>query len=121
VLLFFLSAGAYAMWRGHRSASGCWLAAAATYKATPVLFLPFLLWKREWKAAGTMAGAILVLNFALPACFLGCSGALKANQVTSALSLNAAAGLLISPISWSHHWVWAAPRCSPAADDQLIP
>ena len=23
--------------------------------------------------------------------------------------LNAAAGLLISPISWSHHWVWAAP------------
>jgi alpha-1,2-mannosyltransferase len=36
-------------------------------------------------------------------------GALKASQVTSALSLNAAAGLLISPISWSHHWVWAAP------------
>ena len=26
-----------------------------------------------------------------------------------ALLLNAAAGLLISPISWSHHWVWAAP------------
>jgi alpha-1,2-mannosyltransferase len=39
----------------------------------------------------------------------GMRGALKANHVTSALSLNAAAGLLISPISWSHHWVWAAP------------
>jgi alpha-1,2-mannosyltransferase len=26
-----------------------------------------------------------------------------------ALSLNAFAALLISPISWSHHWVWAAP------------
>jgi alpha-1,2-mannosyltransferase len=25
------------------------------------------------------------------------------------LSLNAFAALLISPISWSHHWVWAAP------------
>jgi len=36
-------------------------------------------------------------------------GELKAGQVTSALVLNAAAGLLISPISWSHHWVWAAP------------
>jgi hypothetical protein len=36
-------------------------------------------------------------------------GVLKANQVTYALVLNAAAGLLISPISWSHHWVWAAP------------
>jgi alpha-1,2-mannosyltransferase len=39
----------------------------------------------------------------------GMRGALKAGQVTSALWLNAAAGLLISPISWSHHWVWAAP------------
>src|SRR5215472_5100637 len=39
----------------------------------------------------------------------GMRGALKANQVTSALLLNAVAGLLISPISWSHHWVWAAP------------
>jgi alpha-1,2-mannosyltransferase len=39
----------------------------------------------------------------------GIRGALRANQVTSALLLNAAAGLLISPISWSHHWVWAAP------------
>jgi alpha-1,2-mannosyltransferase len=26
-----------------------------------------------------------------------------------ALSLNAFAALLISPISWSHHWVWAEP------------
>src|SRR5215831_19364799 len=39
----------------------------------------------------------------------GMRGALKANQVTFALLLNAVAGLLISPISWSHHWVWAAP------------
>jgi alpha-1,2-mannosyltransferase len=39
----------------------------------------------------------------------GMRHALKANRVTSALVLNAAAGLLISPISWSHHWVWAAP------------
>jgi alpha-1,2-mannosyltransferase len=39
----------------------------------------------------------------------GMRGALKANRVTAALSINAAAGLLISPVSWSHHWVWAAP------------
>ncbi|MGO1048725.1 glycosyltransferase 87 family protein [Crossiella sp. CA198] len=26
-----------------------------------------------------------------------------------ALSLNALGGLLVSPVSWSHHWVWAAP------------
>src|SRR5215471_1800482 len=39
----------------------------------------------------------------------GMRGALNTGQVTRALLLNAAAGLLISPISWSHHWVWAAP------------
>ena len=39
----------------------------------------------------------------------GMRGALHTGQVTNALLLNAAAGLLISPISWSHHWVWAAP------------
>jgi alpha-1,2-mannosyltransferase len=39
----------------------------------------------------------------------GMRGALNTGQMTHALLLNAAAGLLISPISWSHHWVWAAP------------
>src|SRR5215472_174292 len=39
----------------------------------------------------------------------GMRAALHVGQVTYALLLNAAAGLLVSPISWSHHWVWAAP------------
>jgi alpha-1,2-mannosyltransferase len=39
----------------------------------------------------------------------GMRGAIKTNKVAHALLLNAVAGLLISPISWSHHWVWAAP------------
>jgi len=40
---------------------------------------------------------------------IGMRGALRTGHVTHALLLNAATGLLISPISWSHHWVWAAP------------
>lgn len=51
--------------------------------------------------------------------------ALRAGQVTYALMLNAAAGLLTSPISWSHHWVWAAPALftcpSPASPDHRRP
>jgi len=38
--------------------------------------------------------------------WLGMRRALAASQLALALSLNAFAGLLISPISWSHHWVW---------------
>ena len=35
--------------------------------------------------------------------------ALRADQTALAVCVNALAGLLISPVSWSHHWVWAVP------------
>ncbi|MET8848986.1 glycosyltransferase 87 family protein [Amycolatopsis sp. NPDC004625] len=37
----------------------------------------------------------------------GVRGALAAGETTVALGLNAVGGLLVSPISWTHHWVWA--------------
>jgi len=40
---------------------------------------------------------------------LGMRRALAAGEPGLALGLNALAALLISPISWSHHWVWCAP------------
>jgi alpha-1,2-mannosyltransferase len=40
---------------------------------------------------------------------LGMRRALAAGEPCLALSLNAFAALLISPISWSHHWVWCVP------------
>jgi len=40
---------------------------------------------------------------------LGMRHALAAPARCWALSLNALAALLISPISWSHHWVWCVP------------
>jgi alpha-1,2-mannosyltransferase len=40
---------------------------------------------------------------------IGMRRAFTAGQVVFALGLNAVAELLCSPISWSHHWVWAAP------------
>jgi alpha-1,2-mannosyltransferase len=53
-----------------------------------------------WLALSLLAAASAVT---------GMRAAIKTNRVTTALLLNAIAGLLISPISWSHHWVWAAP------------
>jgi alpha-1,2-mannosyltransferase len=40
---------------------------------------------------------------------LGMRRALAAGEPCLALSLNAFAALLISPVSWSHHWVWCVP------------
>jgi alpha-1,2-mannosyltransferase len=41
--------------------------------------------------------------------WVGMRHALAASEDCVALSLNALAALLISPVSWSHHWVWCAP------------
>ncbi|MEV4129152.1 glycosyltransferase 87 family protein [Nocardia sp. NPDC049707] len=41
---------------------------------------------------------------------------ITAGQQVCALLVNAAAVLLVSPVSWSHHWVWIAPAILVAAD-----
>ncbi|WP_245721431.1 glycosyltransferase 87 family protein [Nocardia crassostreae] len=40
----------------------------------------------------------------------------EAGADAAALMVNAAAVLLVSPVSWSHHWVWIAPALIVAAD-----
>jgi alpha-1,2-mannosyltransferase len=45
----------------------------------------------------------------IAAACVGMRHALAAGDVYLALILNAFAILLVSPISWSHHWVWAVP------------
>jgi hypothetical protein len=52
ILLFFLSAAALALYQGRRLLGGFCLATAIAYKVTPLLFLPYLLWKRQWRATG---------------------------------------------------------------------
>ena len=42
--------------------------------------------------------------------------ALRASQPGLALVLVAIAGLLVSPMSWSHHWVWCVPALLVLAD-----
>jgi alpha-1,2-mannosyltransferase len=45
----------------------------------------------------------------LAAAWVGMRHALATGDGYLALALNAFAILLVSPISWSHHWVWAVP------------
>ncbi|WP_083863219.1 glycosyltransferase 87 family protein [Nocardia exalbida] len=41
---------------------------------------------------------------------------IEAGATAAALLVNAAAVLLVSPVSWSHHWVWIAPALVLTAD-----
>jgi len=49
--------------------------------------------------------AVLVLGLAV----LGMINAVRQRDLPTAVVLNGVLGLLLSPISWSHHWVWAIP------------
>ena len=63
------------------------------------------------------AGAWLALSvLVVMVAWRGMRRALAASQDCWALSLNAFAALLISPMSWSHHWVWCAPALLTLAD-----
>ena len=66
-------------------------------------------------AGGTAAWLALSALVAVLTC-RGMRRAVAASQDCLALSLNAFAALLISPMSWSHHWVWCAPALLAVAD-----
>ncbi|RCW47328.1 alpha-1,2-mannosyltransferase [Halopolyspora algeriensis] len=52
-----------------------------------------------------IAGSLVLLLLAVA----GMRHALRSGNTPLALMINAVLGLLVSPISWSHHWVWAGP------------
>jgi alpha-1,2-mannosyltransferase len=68
--------------------------------------------------AVTVAWAVAAV-IVIGAAWRGMSRALAANQYCLALSLNALAGLLVSPVSWSHQWVWCVPALLALADVTL--
>jgi Glycosyltransferase family 87 len=70
ILLTMAVGGIYLAWKGDEGpAAGC-LGAAAAFKATAGIFIPFLLWKRRWRlAAYTIAAAAFWIT--LPMLMMG--------------------------------------------------
>jgi Glycosyltransferase family 87 len=155
---------------------GIGIGLAAGFKLTPLIFVPYLVLTRRFRAAGvslaafalTIVGSLILLpgpagrfwfgglflhsgragnnayvsnqslhgalerllggeTAAQPywlACsviigvlglLLAASAARRGSEITGILTC-ALTGLLISPVSWSHHWVWIAPALVAAAD-----
>jgi hypothetical protein len=70
-ILFLIVAALYAFHRGRDWTAGIVLALAVCCKVTPALFVPYLLWKRAWRAlAGCAVGLVLFLGI-VPSVVLG--------------------------------------------------
>jgi hypothetical protein len=85
--LALFSAGAAALVEQRRVAAGVWMALAASYKTTPLLVLPYLLYKRLWREAGVMLAALVLLNAVLPIPFFGWERTVAANRALVALAM----------------------------------
>jgi hypothetical protein len=70
--LLLLVLVAFDLFRRRRHAlGGLALATAVSVKAVPIVFLPYLLYKRAWRAAAWTAGLVVALNVALPLAVFG--------------------------------------------------
>lgn len=81
LLLGILTAAGWAVFNRRPLAAGALLGLGATYKLTPVLFLPLLLYKRRWRDALWMVVFIVGLNVAAPALRLGGPLTWQANRL----------------------------------------
>lgn len=55
ILLTILTAGVYSVWQGREKLGAMWFGLATALKVAPALFLPYFLWKRQWRLAGYTA------------------------------------------------------------------
>jgi hypothetical protein len=90
LLLFFCTSVVYGCHARRGVTAGVFGALAASYKPTAVFLWPFLIWKRQWKAAVAMPIAVIGLNL-LPAFFLGWDETIRYHRATADVYRRAAA------------------------------
>ncbi len=76
VIAALVVGGCWALATGWKAAAGMCLGAATAMKCTPLLFFPWLLWRREWKAAALLLTIGVGLNLLPDAVFPQTNGRL---------------------------------------------
>ena len=91
ILLAILVGGIYLVWKGRVELGAIWFGLATALKVTPGLFLPFFLWKRQWRLAvcSSIAAAFWI---ALPVVWMGPSSWWSHHQQWTRIALGSALG-----------------------------
>jgi hypothetical protein len=87
ILLAMIVGGVYCVWRGQEGRGALWLGLAIAVKMTPGLFLPFLLWKRQWRLAAYTSLATLGW-IVLPAVWMGPASCWRHQQEWNRVALS---------------------------------
>jgi hypothetical protein len=70
-ILFLVMAAIYAWHKGRDITGGLLLALSIACKVTPALFVPYLVWKRAWRALAGCAAGLVLFFWLVPGTFLG--------------------------------------------------
>lgn len=70
ILLGVFVAGIDSAWKGREHLAGVWFGLGIALKMSPALLMPFFLWKRRWRLAGTTSVAAIAW-IALPSVWMG--------------------------------------------------
>ena len=76
-VLYLILLAFYLFQQRHHGLGGLALAAAASWRAVPIIFLLYLLYKRAWRPAAWTAGFLVVLNVFLPVAAFGSRAAME--------------------------------------------
>jgi alpha-1,2-mannosyltransferase len=106
LVLFVLFCGLAAMVTGREAWGGAGLALAAALKATPLIFLPYLLWKRHFVAAAVFVVVFIGASF-LPDLFFTPAGATHGYFVSW---LRDVAGASFGVVPHGAYAFWAGPN-----------
>jgi hypothetical protein len=104
--LLFIMLGLCALADGRKVGAGACLGVAAAIKATPLIFLPYLLFKRQYAAAAAFVAAMLALSFA-PDLFFTPAGATHGYFTTWLLQVAGPAFGADSAAAKLHFWAGA--------------
>jgi len=96
IILAMMLGGIYCIWRRREKLGAVWLGLAIAVKITPGLFLPFFLWKRQWRVFA-YTSAVTILWIILPALWMGPTSwwqhQQKWNQVALSIARDSSDGL----------------------------
>ncbi len=70
-VLFLILLAFHLFQQRHTGLGGLALAVAVSLRAVPMILLPYLLYRRAWRAAGWTAGFLVVINLFLPVAVFG--------------------------------------------------
>jgi hypothetical protein len=99
-ILFTIVSGLYSYHRNRNALGGIMLALGAACKVTPILFLPYFVWKRAWRMVAAILVGLVLFLWLIPGAALGWQ---RNHELLASWSRQMVAPFLVEGVVTSEH------------------